>query len=84
MQVVGQMRNITMALGVRCPFCHVGEEDRPLSTCDFASDEKPTKRTARQMMLMLEEVNRRIGTLPHDHGRGHGSAVTRMPSPCWT
>ena len=71
MQVVGQMRNITMALGVRCPFCHVGEEGRPLSTFDFASDEKPTKRTARQMMLMVEEVNRRLDTLPHDHARGH-------------
>lgn len=25
MQVVGQMRNITGDLGVRCQFCHVGE-----------------------------------------------------------
>lgn len=74
MQVVGQMRNITMALGVRCPFCHVGEEGRPLSTFDFASDEKPTKRTARQMMLMVEEINRRIDTLPHDHAQGHNVA----------
>ena len=71
MQVVGQMRNITFALGVRCPFCHVGEEGQPLSTFDFASDEKATKRTARQMMLMVEEVNRRLDTLPHDHARGH-------------
>lgn len=71
MQVVGQMRNITVALGVRCPFCHVGQEGQPLSTFDFASDEKPTKRTARQMMLMVEEVNRRLDTLPHDHARGH-------------
>ena len=70
MQVVGQMRNITFALGVRCPFCHVGQEGQPLSTFDFASDEKPTKRTARQMMLMVEEVNRRLDTLPHDHARG--------------
>lgn len=71
MQVVGQMRNITGALGVRCPFCHVGEEGQPLSTFDFASDDKPTKRTARQMMLMVEEVNRRLDTLPHDHAPGH-------------
>lgn len=71
MQVVGQMRNITGALGVRCPFCHVGQEGEPLSTFDFASDEKATKRTARQMMLMVEEVNRRLDTLPHDHARGH-------------
>src|SRR6266480_3968086 len=29
MQVVGMMRNFTGALGVRCPFCHVGQEGQP-------------------------------------------------------
>lgn len=67
MQVVGQMRNITGALGVRCPFCHVGEEGKPLSTFNFASDDKPTKVTARQMMRMVEEINRRLDTLPMMH-----------------
>ncbi len=70
-RVIGQMRNIAFALGVRCQFCHVGTEGQPLSEFDFASDEKSTKRTARQMMLMVEEVNRRLDTLPHDHTRGH-------------
>jgi len=67
MQVIGQMRNITGALGVRCPFCHVGEEGKPLSTFNFASDDKPTKATARQMMRMVEEINRRLDTLPTMH-----------------
>jgi len=71
MQVVGQMRNITQALGVRCPFCHVGEEGKPLSTFNFASDDKPTKLVARQMMRMVEEINRRLDTLPAHDMPGH-------------
>jgi hypothetical protein len=68
MQVVGMMRNITSALGVRCQFCHVGEEGMPLERFDFAKDEKRTKLVARQMMLMVQEINRRLDTLPgHDH-----------------
>src|SRR5262245_24181699 len=42
-QVTQVMRGFTRGLGVRCPFCHVGEEGADLSTFDFASDEKPTK-----------------------------------------
>ncbi|PYP41020.1 MAG: hypothetical protein DMD48_01635 [Gemmatimonadetes bacterium] len=30
MQVVGIMRNFAGALGVRCQFCHVGQEGQPL------------------------------------------------------
>lgn len=63
-QVVGMMRNFAGDLGVRCTFCHVGEEGRPLSAFDFASDEKRTKLVARQMMLMVQEINRRLDTIP--------------------
>ena len=72
-QVIGQMRNITSALGVRCPFCHVGREGQPLEQFDFAKDEKPTKLVARQMMSMVAEINRRLDTLPkreHEHEMG--------------
>src|SRR3989442_8961545 len=64
MQVVGMMRNFAGALGVRCHFCHVGQEGQPLAQFDFAKDEKRTKLTARQMMRMVEEINRRLDTLP--------------------
>jgi hypothetical protein len=64
MEVVGTMRNITQALGVRCPYCHVGQEGQPLSQFDFPSDEKRTKLVARQMMELVAEVNRRLDTLP--------------------
>src|SRR5216110_3316055 len=72
MQVVGMMRNFTGALGVRCPFCHVGQEGQPLGQFDFAKDEKRTKLTARQMMRMVEEINHRLDTLPeHEKMTSH-------------
>lgn len=63
-QVIGMMRNFAGDLGVRCQFCHVGEEGIPLERFDFATDQKRTKLVARQMMRMLEEINRRVDTLP--------------------
>lgn len=64
MQLIGTMRNFTFDLGVRCQYCHVGEEGQPLSQFDFASDTKRTKLVARQMMLLVQEANRRVDTLP--------------------
>lgn len=72
--VIGMMRNFTAALGVRCQFCHVGEEGKPLREFDFAKDQKRTKLVARQMMRMVEEINRRIDTLPHDHQHSGATA----------
>lgn len=63
-RVIGQMRDITGALGVRCQYCHVGEEGMPLERFDFASDEKRTKLVARQMMAMVQSINGWIDTLP--------------------
>lgn len=63
-EVIGTMRNFAGDLGVRCQFCHVGEEGKPLATFDFAKDEKRTKLVARQMMRMVQEINRRLDTIP--------------------
>jgi hypothetical protein len=63
-QVVGMMRDFAGGLGVRCHFCHVGEEGTPLERTDFAADDKRTKLVARQMMRMVQEINRRLDTLP--------------------
>jgi hypothetical protein len=57
-QLQGIMTGFTRSLGVRCPYCHVGEEGKPLSTFDFASDVKMEKRIARSMVLMLGDVNK--------------------------
>jgi tetratricopeptide (TPR) repeat protein len=55
--LVALMGRFTRALGVRCTYCHVGEENRPLSTYNFAADDKPTKRTARVMLQMVHHIN---------------------------
>jgi hypothetical protein len=64
LQLIGTMRNFTSDLGVRCQFCHAGEEGQPLTQFNFVSDEKRTKLVARQMMLLVQEANRRLDTLP--------------------
>ena len=79
MQVVGMMRNFAGALGVRCPYCHVGQEGQPLSSFDFAKDEKRTKLTARQMMRMVEDINRRVDTLPE-----HAQMTSHVEVTCQT
>jgi hypothetical protein len=62
--VIGAMRNFTFDLGVRCQYCHVGEEGQPLAGYNFTTDEKRTKLVARQMMRMVQEINRRLDSLP--------------------
>ena len=63
-QVWGNMRNIAGGLGVECTFCHVGPAGAPLAQIDFASDEKRNKLVAREMMRMVQDVNRRLEGLP--------------------
>lgn len=58
-QLVDIMRGYTRALGVRCTACHVGEEGKPLTTFDFASDEKENKRKAREMIKMTNDLNQK-------------------------
>ena len=54
------MIGFTRALGVRCSYCHKGEEGKPLSTFDFASDENPNKNRAREMYLMLGDIEQHL------------------------
>jgi tetratricopeptide (TPR) repeat protein len=58
--LIGTMRGFALGLGVRCQFCHVGEEGLPLSEFDFPSDEKVTKRKAREMLRMVETINTQL------------------------
>lgn len=51
------MQSFTRALGVRCTYCHVGEEGQPLSSFDFKSDQKPEKNKARDMLRMVGAIN---------------------------
>jgi tetratricopeptide (TPR) repeat protein len=77
-RLLGAMRGFTAALGVRCPYCHVGQEGMPLDSFNFSSDDKRTKRTARLMLQMVQRIN--DSTL---------ARIPDRPSPsveatCWT
>ncbi len=54
------MKGFTRALGVRCTHCHVGVEGEPLSSYDFASDDKAPKRVARNMLQMVDQLNAQL------------------------
>lgn len=56
-ELIGIMRGFAGALGVRCIHCHVGDDPSDLSSTDFVSDEKVTKRKARVMLQMLNTIN---------------------------
>jgi len=73
-EVVARMRGIAAALGVRCEYCHVsttGPDGREQT--DFAADDKETKKVARGMLRMVNDINDKylIGdmgrTLPDRH-----------------
>jgi len=46
------------ALGVKCGHCHASQEADP-HKLDFASDAKPEKATARKMIKMTEQINKK-------------------------
>lgn len=75
------MSHFTEALGVRCSFCHVGEEGAPLSEYDFASDDNDHKETARVMLRMVEAINsEHLEQLEHEHeGEGHAHGAYSLP-----
>ena len=56
-ELIGIMRGYAGALGVRCIHCHVGEDPNDLDSVDFVSDERETKRVARSMMKMVQQIN---------------------------
>ncbi|HEV2474225.1 MAG TPA: c-type cytochrome [Chthonomonadales bacterium] len=74
-QLIATMRTYSGSLGVRCDFCHVR---------DFASDQKPEKRTARSMILMMNNINAHQKILDNQATcymchHGQPSPETRLP-----
>jgi hypothetical protein len=56
-ELMSLMRGYTKALGVECEFCHA--EDPATHRLNFASDAKPDKATARIMISMTMEINKK-------------------------
>lgn len=48
------MNYMASSLGVKCTFCHVNMDDK----WDFPSDEKPEKNKAREMIKMVQSINK--------------------------
>jgi hypothetical protein len=71
-QVLATMQAFTQSLGVQCSYCHVFEGRGGRN--DMASDEKPTKKAARGMMLLAREINTK---LPDAVGKA-ADATTRV------
>jgi len=53
------MTEFKTALGVKCNHCHAAQKDNP-RRMDFASDEKPEKQVAREMMKMTARINKKF------------------------
>jgi len=54
------MRSFATDTGSRCSSCHVGEVENDLRTYDFSLDEKEKKQKAREMILMVKDINTRL------------------------
>jgi tetratricopeptide (TPR) repeat protein len=55
--LIDTMAGFTRALGVRCTYCHVGREEDPIESYDFAADDKAPKLKAREMLRMVQAIN---------------------------
>lgn len=56
-QMDSVMRHFTVALGVKCNFCHVFNPEQ--KAMDFASDANEHKAISRNMMKMTQRLNRK-------------------------
>jgi tetratricopeptide (TPR) repeat protein len=61
-ELLALMGSFTRALGVRCGYCHVTEQEKPDAKNRFALDDKPTKVKARVMMQMTRDINEKYLT----------------------
>jgi tetratricopeptide (TPR) repeat protein len=57
-QLIQTMQAFSQALGVQCNYCHVQEGRGGRN--DMASDEKPTKKAARGMLLLARDINEKL------------------------
>jgi hypothetical protein len=81
-QLVPVMNYMGSSLGVKCTFCHVKNGDK----WDFVSDAKPEKGSAREMIKMVQGINKgsfkgnpAIGCFTCHRGSEHPARVPQLP-----
>ena len=81
-QLVPVMNYIGSSLGVKCTFCHMKNGDK----WDFVSDAKPEKGTAREMIKMVQGINKgnfkgnpAISCFTCHRGSEHPTRVPQLP-----
>ena len=81
-QLVPVMNYMGSSLGVKCTFCHMKNGDK----WDFVSDAKPEKGTAREMIKMVQGINKgnfkgnpAIGCFTCHRGSEHPTRVPQLP-----
>lgn len=76
-QMDSVMHHFTGSLGVKCNFCHAfNAQEKKL---DFASDEKPEKHTAREMLKMTQKLNKK-----YFHIKNSKSLTADLEVTCFT
>lgn len=76
-ELIKTMRNFSASLGVKCGACHVGTPTADgKMDFDFASDAKPAKSTAREMMRMVKAINTKYIDKMEDDKLEHITCVT--------
>jgi tetratricopeptide (TPR) repeat protein len=56
-QLTPIMREMADGLGVNCAYCHVMTDPSDMRSFDYALDDKPEKRIAREMLRMVADIN---------------------------
>ena len=73
-QLEAIMKNFNASLGVKCNFCHAPSADG--QHLDFASDAKPEKGWARDMMKMTAKINKKFFKVDVNNLNGKTPAVS--------
>jgi hypothetical protein len=80
------MDNMAASLGVHCDFCHVHNEQT--HAWDFPSDTKQEKKTGREMIKLVLDLNEknfkgqpRVGCYTCHLGKEHPSTMVALPMP---
>jgi hypothetical protein len=81
-QLIPVMNYMGSSLGVKCTFCHMKNGDK----WDFVSDEKPEKGSAREMIKMVQGINKAnfkgnpaVGCFTCHRGSEHPVRVPQLP-----